>query len=67
MDDGVLADQLRHRIGRAVVGLQLAHPTQVRGPLPGHEAVHAVFQEALSGGFGEGDYSALANWIRRRS
>lgn len=35
--------------------------------LPAHEAVHAVFQEALTAGMGEGDYSTLANWIRRRS
>ena len=35
--------------------------------LPAHEAVHAVFQEALTAGMGESDYSTLANWIRRRS
>lgn len=35
--------------------------------LPAHEAVHAVFQEALTAGMGEDDYSTLANWVRRRS
>lgn len=34
--------------------------------LPAAEAVQSSFEEALQSGWGDGDYSLIANWIRRR-